>query len=178
MWWSDAAMKRRRALGRMFGLGGGALLAATLSGCGFKLRASQDFAFSSVAVLPNPGGQLAIELRRSFGNAVRVLRPEEPLTQAQVVLEILQEQREKIVVGVNSSGQIREYQLRIRVKFRVRNGQGQELVPAAEIMQQRDISFNESAVLAKEAEEVLLYRDMQGDIVQQLLRRLATVRPG
>jgi LPS-assembly lipoprotein len=49
------------------------------------------------------------------------------------------------------------------------------LVPAAEILQKRDISFNESAVLAKDAEEDLLYRDMQTDIVQQLLRRLATV---
>jgi len=31
-------------------------------------------------------------------------------------------------------------------------------------------------VLAKEAEEALLYRDMQSDIVQQLLRRLAAVK--
>jgi LPS-assembly lipoprotein len=82
-----------------------------------------------------------------------------------------------VVVGVNSSGQVREFQLRIRVKFRVHNAQGQELVAPVEIVQQRDISFNESAVLAKEAEEVLLYRDMQSDIVQQLLRRLAAVRP-
>jgi LPS-assembly lipoprotein len=31
-------------------------------------------------------------------------------------------------------------------------------------------------VLAKEAEEGLLYRDMQNDIVQQVMRRLAAVR--
>jgi LPS-assembly lipoprotein len=79
-------------------------------------------------------------------------------------------------VAVNSSGQVREFQLRIRVKFRARTPQGQELVTDAEIVQQRDISFNESAVLAKEAEEALLYRDMQTDIVQQLHRRLATVQ--
>ncbi len=73
---------------------------------------------------------------------------------------------------------MREFQLRIRLKFRVRGAQGQELVVPTELVQQRDISFNESAVLAKEAEEVLLYRDMQSDIVQQLLRRLAAVRLG
>jgi len=50
------------------------------------------------------------------------------------------------------------------------------LIAPTEIVQQRDISFNESAVLAKEAEEALLYRDMQTDIVQQLLRRLAAVK--
>ena len=55
----------------------------------------------------------------------------------------------------------------------LRTPQGQELIGPIEISQQRDISFNESAVLAKEAEEGLMYRDMQSDIVQQLLRRLA-----
>ncbi|MEO7547956.1 MAG: LPS assembly lipoprotein LptE, partial [Ramlibacter sp.] len=43
-------------------------------------------------------------------------------------------------------------------------------------LQQRDISFSETAVLSKEAEEQLLYRNMQSDIVQQLLRRLAAVK--
>ena len=47
---------------------------------------------------------MAIELRRSMGGVVRVLAPDEPLTQAQVVLGILQEQREKTVVGVNATG--------------------------------------------------------------------------
>ncbi len=166
-------MNRRLALARISQL---SLTGAALAGCGFKLRGDQNFAFQTLAVMPNPGGPLATELRRSFGATVRVLDADAPLAQAQVVIDIVQEQREKTVVGVNSSGQVREFQLRIRVKFRVRTPQGQELVPVAEILQQRDISFNESAVLAKEAEEVLLYRDMQSDIVQQLMRRLAAVK--
>lgn len=165
-------MKRRSAVVL---LGQASLVGLVLGGCGFKLRGSQKFAFSTIAIMPNPGGSVAIELRRSFGGAVRVLAPDEPLNKAQVVLDILQEQREKTVVGVNSSGQVREFQLRIRVRFRVRTPQGQELAPDSEILQQRDISFNESAVLAKEAEEGLLYRDMQSDIVQQLMRRLAAL---
>jgi LPS-assembly lipoprotein len=32
-------------------------------------------------------------------------------------------------------------------------------------------------VLAKEQEEVLLWRDMQNDMVQQIMRRLAAVKP-
>jgi len=165
-------MKRRSVLAL---ISQASLATLALAGCGFKLRGSQNFPFSSIAVMPHPGGAVAIELRRSFGGAVRVLAPDEPLDQAQMVIDILQEQREKTVVGVNSSGQVREFQLRIRVRFRVRTPQGKELVPDTEILQQRDISFNESAVLAKEAEEALLYRDMQTDIVQQLMRRLAAV---
>ena len=95
---------------------------------------------------------------------------------AQVVLDVLTEQREKVVVGLNASGQVREFQLRTRLKFKLRTPQGKELIPETELLQQRDISFNESAVLAKEAEESLLYRDMQTDIVQQLMRRLAAVK--
>ena len=169
-------MKRRSALTLISLTGLASLAGLVMGGCGFKLRGSQNFSFSTLAVMPNPGGALAVELRRSLGDSVRVLAPDEPLDKAQVVLDILQEQREKTVVGVSSSGQVREFQLRIRVKFRVRTPQGKELVPDSEILQKREISFNESAVLAKEFEEVLLYRDMQTDIVQQLMRRLASVK--
>jgi LPS-assembly lipoprotein len=166
-------MKRRSALSL---LGGAGLASVALVGCGFKLRGAQTYSFETIAVQPNPGGPLVIELRRSFGGAVKVLPLNEPLKNANVVIEILQEAREKTVVGVNSSGQVREFTLRIRVRFRVRTPEGEELVPDTEIMQKRDLSFNETASLAKEAEEALLYRDMQNDLVQQLLRRLAAVK--
>ena len=66
--------------------------------------------------------------------------------------------------------------MRIRVKFKLVTPQGKDLIQETELLQQRDISFNESAVLAKEAEEGQLYRNMQTDIVQQLLRRLAAIK--
>jgi len=93
-----------------------------------------------------------------------------------VVLDVLGDQREKVVVALNTTGQVREFQLRTRVKFKLRTPQGKELIAETELLQQRDISYNESAALSKEAEEALLYRDMQSDIVQQLLRRLAAVK--
>jgi LPS-assembly lipoprotein len=77
---------------------------------------------------------------------------------------------------VTASGQVREFQLRIRLKFKLRTPSGKDIIPETELLVQRDISFNESAVLAKEAEEGLLYRDMQTDMVQQLLRRLAAIK--
>ena len=168
-------MKRRTTLALLgqAGLFSGTVL--SLSACGFKLRGSQVFAFSSLAVMPQPGGPLALELRRSFGSAVKVLDADAPLNQAQVVLDILQEGREKGVVGTNSSGQVRELQLRLRLKFKARTPQGKELLPETDIVLQRDLSFNESVVLAKDAEEALLYRDMQSDLVQQLMRRLAAL---
>ena len=151
-------------------------LTAALAGCGFKLRGKQTFAFQSIAVTPERGGAVASELVRYLGDIVRPVAPPAGGVAPEVILDILQELREKIVVGVNASGLVREYQLRIKLKFRLRTPQGRELIEDSEIYQQRDISFNESAVLAKEAEEGLPYRDMQSDIVQQLLRRLAAVK--
>ncbi|TFZ06641.1 hypothetical protein EZ313_08465 [Ramlibacter henchirensis] len=149
---------------------------AALAGCGFELRKPPDFAFRSIAI--PAAGPLANELRRTIGSAgaVQVTPRQAPPEQAQVVLDLLNEQREKVVVGLNASGQVREFQLRSIIRFRLRTPQGRELIPETELVQQRDISFSESAVLAKEAEESLLYRDMQTDLVQQLMRRLAAVK--
>ena len=157
------------------------LLAAALpalAGCGFQLRQAPQFAFSSIYVAAAPNSALGRELRRSIASSDSVRVVDDPTAQAaaQVVLDLLADQREKVVVGLSASGQVREFQLRTRVRFRLRTPAGKELIPETELLQQRDISFNESAVLAKEAEENLLYRDMQTDIVQQLMRRLAAVK--
>lgn len=164
---------------------------ALLAGCGFQLRRAPDFVFDSIAINAAATSPLAGELRRSLAadGRVQVLAaaaaapqpaqgaasaPAAP--QARVVLDLPLELREKVVVGLNASGQVREFQLRSRIRFRVRTPQGKELIPETELEQHRDISFNEGAVLAKEAEEGLLYRDMQTDLVQQLMRRLAALK--
>jgi LPS-assembly lipoprotein len=152
--------------------------AALLSGCGFALRQAPNFAFASLYVAVAESSPLGNALKRSIaasGN-VQVINDARLLDQAQAVLEVLTDQREKVVVGLNTAGQVREFQLRVRIKFRLRTPAGKELIPETEILQQRDISFNESAVLAKESEEALLYRDMQADIVQQVMRRIAAVK--
>jgi LPS-assembly lipoprotein len=157
------------------------LLAAAplvLVGCGFRLRGVPNFAFASVFINGPANSSLVAELRQNIasGGNVVVVPAGAPPEQAQVVIDILADQREKVVVGLNASGQVREFQLRTRLRFRLRTPQGKDLIAETELLQQRDISFNESAVLAKEAEEGLLYRDMQTDIVQQLMRRLAAVK--
>ncbi len=153
-------------------------LVFALSACGFQLRQAPHFAFSSIYIGAAANSSLGNELRRTiaFSDGVTVVDYSARIDSAQVVLDVLADQREKVVVGLNASGQVREFQLRTRLRFKLRTPQGKELIPETEILQQRDISFNESAVLAKEAEENLLYRDMQTDIVQQLMRRLAAVK--
>lgn len=172
-------MQQRQRMMQSFGLAAMLALASVLSACGFQLRGTPSFAFDSIYIVtPANAAVLGAELKRRLQvNAqLQVLDEAAAAARAQVVLEVLSEQREKVVVALNAVGQVREFQLRTRVRFKLRSQRGTELIADTEILQQRDISFNETLVLAKEAEENLLYRDMQADIAQQLVRRLAAVK--
>ena len=169
-------MQRRVFL--LFAASSASLALISLNGCGFALRKAPDFAFATLYSGLPESSPLGVELKRSLQSTrkVKVISDARLINEAQVVLDVLLNQREKVVLSLNASGQVREFQLRLRFGFRLRTLAGKELIPATEIALQRDISFNESAVLAKEAEEALLYRDMQTDVVQQVMRRLAAVK--
>ena len=150
-----------------------------LAACGFRLRGVPEFSFRSLYIAAPPGSPLARELRRTLqgaGGALQIITDPAKMAEAEAIMDLLSEQQERSVVGLNASGQVRELQLRLRIRFKLRTPAGAELIPNTELLQQRDISYNETIALAKEAEEALLYRTMQTDLVQQLLRRLAAVK--
>lgn len=151
----------------------GAALAT--SGCGFELRGTPDLPFSRIALAGfAPRSPLADELTRTLSRSTEVVPAPE---RAQVVLHAITDAREKGVVASTAAGQVREVQLRVRLTFRLDTPGGSELIPATELLLTRDISYSETLALAKEYEEAQLYRAMQTDIVAQVLRRLARVKP-
>ena len=153
-------------------------MAMTLAACGFKPRQPMAYDFKVIYVPPTPSALLT-ELKRGLaaGAQVEVLQDPRQWERADLSFDLLQETREKVVIGRTSTGGVREFQLRLRVRFRVRDKAGIERIPETELLQQRDMSFIETNVLAKEQEEELLYRNMQTDVVQQILLRLARLRP-
>ena len=166
-----AATTRRRFLGAAT-----ALTATALAGCGFELRRAPDLRFRTIQLAGfKPRSPLADELRMNI-NASTTTIVVEGLAQAQVVLESLDDVREKVVVASGTVGQVTEFQLRGRFAFRLRSVSGRELIPRTEILLNRDMSYTESAALGKEQEENFLYRAMQTDIVSQVMRRLASVQ--
>lgn len=168
-------MKRRHLIPRLAVLAAAGTLAGTLAGCGFRLRGSYTFRFRTLALVG--AGPVAQELRLALeGAGVRVLDERQPRDRADVILDLQGEQRQRVIVGRSAAGQVRELQLRIALRMRLFTPDGVDLIPETDLLQQRDISYNESQALAKESEEALLYRDMQSDLVQQLMRRLAVVR--
>lgn len=152
-----------------------ACAALPLAACGFRLRGSQtlpiDTLYLALPVNSPVGAEIARVVRASTNARVVPDRKE-----AQAIFELLGEEREREVLSVNAQGRAREYQLRLRATFRVTAPNGTELIAPTALVARRDIAFNESELLAKESEEALLYRDMQSDLVRQMVSRLKGIR--
>lgn len=153
------------------------LAAATtaLAACGFELRRSPKLPFRSLALVGfAPNSTLAVLIRQQIvEGGTQVL---DTPGRVDLVLEALADAREKSVVASTAAGQVREVQLRVKLRFRAATPSGQILLPADELLLTRDMSYNETAALAKAQEETVLYRAMEDDVVAQVLRRLAAVR--
>lgn len=162
---------RRRA---MLQLAAGAAALAGVTGCGFKLRQAPRFAFQTVRMAGSTGTPVATELQKALTtNGLQLVSGATP---ADVVLTVVTDQRERIAVGQTAAGQVRELQLRTRFTFRLRTAADKDLIEDTELLLERDLSFSETVVLSKAAEEELLYRDMASDAVQQVVRRMAAVK--
>ena len=148
------------------------LLVCAFAGCGFHLRGTADLPFSSVYV-PGASGGIALDLSRNLRAGTSVKLVDNP-KQAEAILEFTGETRAKEILSLTGTGRVREFRLRYRVGFRVHDGKGNDYVPQSTLELTRDVTFNDADVLAKESEEQLLYRDMQGDMVQQIMRRLSS----
>jgi LPS-assembly lipoprotein len=151
--------------------------AAALAGCGFKLRRPPSLSFATVQLVGFPArSPFTEELQRSI-EASGSTRVVESVVQAEVVLEALADVRDRTIAAQTAAGQVREFTLRTRLRFRLRTPAGRVLIPDTELLLSRDMSYNETNALAKQQEEEMLYRSMQGDIVEQVMRRLAAVSP-
>jgi LPS-assembly lipoprotein len=155
------------------------LMAGVLAGCGFQLRVSDgqyNLPFQSIWLSFNEASPLGTELKRNLraGDTVRI---ETDASKAQALFDVISETRGKAILSLNSLGRVREYSLSYTLVFQVRDANNRQLLAPTEITLRRNIAFDESQVLAKESEEALLYRDMQSDLVQQILRRLAAIKP-
>ena len=158
-----------------------ALLAAApvllLAGCGFQLRRAANYPFKSIAVVGT--GLLAATIRRELKGqgTVTVLDQDADPKGAEVVCQVQDQSRSSGIAASTSGGQIRELTLSLNVRYRlVRTEGAKELIPPTSVQQSRDISYNETAALAKESEQELLYRDMTIDIAQQIVRQIGFVK--
>ncbi|MDT8999451.1 LPS assembly lipoprotein LptE [Paucibacter sp. APW11] len=162
-------LSRRQALG----LASSAAL--LLAGCGFELRREPELQFKTLALQGfQPASPLTLELRRQIERSTVQLL-DDP-NRADVVLEARRDTQRKTQVVPGIAGQVREWQLRLELDYLVRTPAGEILLPRTELLMTRDMNYAEGQALAKEQEELQLFRAMQYDAAAQVMRRLAAVR--
>ena len=147
----------------------------TLFSCGFELRGDPAVGIKTLSVTQVGGSQVAAEIRRtlSAGPTRLIATPKD----AEAHLQILREAREKSVYTLTGAGRVYEYQLRLAVKYQLTiAGREEPAIAPTDIEARRLITYVESAPIAKEAEEQLLYKDMQSDLTRQILRHIAAVK--
>jgi LPS-assembly lipoprotein len=154
----------------------GVMLASILvmSACGFHLRGASEFPFKTIYVVGSESTPFGAAMRRNLkGQENAKLVDSE--ADADVVLQIISERPEKVILSLTVQGLVREYTLNSYMTFQVRNSYGKVFLPPTTIVLHRVISYNENVILSKASEEVMLYKDMQSDMVQQVVRRLSVL---
>jgi len=146
-----------------------------ITACGFHLRGASDFSFKTIFVAGSDTSPFGLALRRNLKSQKNTqLVPE--VKEADVILDILSERPEKVILSLTVQGYVGEYTLNSYLTFQVHNNQGKILLPPTTIVVSRTISYSENVILSKEVEEAALYKDMQGDLVQQVVRRLSVLK--
>lgn len=154
------------------------LLAAAVAGCGFQLRGAQSAAlpYKTLHIALPETAEVRIWLERyirASGSTTLV----DDAKEAEAIFQQLSDDRQKTILSVNAQGRIREHRLQLTYRFRIVNAKGQEIVPPNELSLSRDLTYDDSDVLAKDQEERLLWRDMTNELVNQITRRLSLTKP-
>lgn len=172
---SRALDRPRAGRRRLLAAAGSALAALGLAGCGFRLRGPQKLDFATLYVGASEFSEFGAELRRIVATSGTTAVVTDP-ARAEARLAILANERDREILSLTGAGRVREYQISQRLRFQLVDRAGKVLIAPTTLTAQREYTFDDSQVLGKEQEEALLYRDMQHDLLQQLMRRLAAAR--
>ena len=147
-----------------------------LTACGFKLRGQiSSLPFESLYISAPVGHTIGADLERAV-TASTTTKLVKNIEDAEAILQVLSAVNERNILSLSGGGRVREFQLIYRVRTRLVDNQGIEIVPENEIALLRILPFLDAQILAKEAEEKMLYRDMQADAVQQIIWRLSAIK--
>jgi LPS-assembly lipoprotein len=147
-----------------------------LTACGFKLRGQiSSLPFKTLYVSAPEGHTIGMDLERAVG-ASSTTKVVTNAVEAEAVLEVISAVSERAILSLSGGGRVRDFNLIYRVVYRLVDKQGIEIVPNTEIAITRILPFLDAQILAKEAEEKLLQKDMQADAIQQIIWRLSAIK--
>ena len=151
--------------------------AALATGCGFQLRRLEGAPFASLYIAAPPDSVVAQRIRNTL-IANKNTRLAASAGEAEAVLQLGQEDRSKTILSLSGAGRVTEYRLGLRLTYSI-SGKGERILAAAEVIELiRDMTYDDSQLLAKAAEEQLLYRDMEDHAALRIVRRLQSLKYG
>ena len=147
-------------------------LLVLLAGCGFQLRQAEP--------LPAVLQELRVEAADPLGLVARELASQLQQNGARVVqsdsatqLLISSELFDRQIFAVDERARVSEYELRLQVRFEVRDAQGGELLPTDQVELTRNFAFDELAAIGASQEEALIREELTRDAARQILLRVA-----
>ena len=149
------------------------LLTAGVSACGFHLRGAVEVpaALKETRIVGVAEfAPLSLQLKKVLTSAGSTVLPATAKTAS--TISIRNELYDRRVLSVDAQGRVAEYELIYSFDFNVSDETGALLVPSQKITLTRDYRFDPNNVLAKDAEEAQIRKDMIEFSVRQLMRRI------
>ena len=173
-----------------------------LSGCGFRMQGEAPMPFSSLSINIPQNSQFGADLRRAIRATspnTKLIEPRDMVVKvgdfdesedsddkatidrikaqkvrklAQARLEQLSEQKGTRIVSINAQGKPEEYELSLKLTFRLVTAKDQVILPETTLSAIRSMPFDDRVVQAKEGEAATLFKDMQRSMVARILRRI------
>ncbi|HET6546794.1 MAG TPA: LPS assembly lipoprotein LptE [Rhodanobacteraceae bacterium] len=160
-------------LGPALACAGMVLFVSLLGGCGFHLRSEARLPASMQRVhveIADRFSPLARDLEKALGRSgAEVVDTVEP---GVAVMKFTANSISTDVQSVGGNARANEYVIRHHVEFDVEDAAGTLLLPKQVIELSRDFTFDASQALGIAAEQDVLTRELERDMVQTILRRL------
>jgi LPS-assembly lipoprotein len=145
------------------------------AGCGFRLQGSVGLPAGVRSVylsVPDDLSPVAVELRRSLQRAGATVVP--VAGSADAVIRVLEDRMGRRVLAVSARNTPTEFEIFYVLEYAIdRAGQPAALSQRYELT--RNLSFDESLLLAKDHEEEILREAMARDLADLVLRRLESL---
>lgn len=153
-----------------------ALLSIMVTACGFQLRGLPDAQFHTLYIDGVLGAPADQELHQELLHQTHLVLVKQA-SQADVILHVSPIRNTQQILSLNAVGTVTQYTLYSRLSYRATDNLENELIPPSSLTVSRLFNYNIAQILGKPAEQTLLNKDMEIDLVHQMMRRVLSLHP-
>lgn len=148
-----------------------------IGACGWHLRGLEPLPeeFKSLYLsIPNEGSELSRSLKRSLKSLGVDLV--ESAKDAPYTLAITNISNNRRTVSTNGRGKAAEYELTTVISYEIKNSAAETLLGPDKVSAEKIYLFDPDNVVSAFEEEQILRKEMQRDLIQQIIRRYQAIK--